>query len=76
MEIIHINKAKRELSHLLENASEFQIAKLYNLVFNKDVTFTGVKNEMDFDNESKNTGYEYMTESERYEMECEEKGLL
>lgn len=76
MEIIHINKARRELLHLMKNASELQIAKLYNLVFNKDVTFTGVEDETGFDNSGYESGYEYMTESERYEMECEEKGLL
>ena len=58
---ISIERAELELIHFFEDASELEIAKLYELVFGKKVTFTGVK---------------FMTESEAYEKMCEEEGLL
>ena len=58
---ISIKRAELELIHFFEDASELEIAKLYELVFGKKVTFTGVK---------------FMTESEAYEKMCEEEGLL
>jgi hypothetical protein len=58
---ISIERAELELIHFFEDASELQIARLYEFVFGKKVTFTGVK---------------FMTESEENEMICEEEGLL
>ena len=58
---ISIKRAELELINYFEDASDLEIAKFYELVFGKKVTFTGVK---------------FMTESEAYEKMCEEEGLL
>ena len=58
---ISIKRAELELINYFESASDLQIARLYELVFNKKVTFTGIK---------------FLTESEAYEKMCEEEGLL
>jgi|GEM_PF-3622643 len=58
---ISIERAELELINYFEDASDLEIAKFYELVFGKKVTFTGIK---------------FMTESEAYEKMCEEEGLL